>query len=228
MTLVYTSNDGAAQSQLELSTPSQNVARPVLQELASALTYPAPGGGLLRVPVGGGAPAPLLGSASGQLAFWDAVAGQWVVSDTPAAGNVPVWSAALNKWVMTPLLAPVQTQIGYAGGNSNVLTLQPGGHAPGLYAVSFVGVIRTAAASGTTACRVTWSSPTFGAELKNLQNLSSTIVGSNWLINTGTTAGARTLGIQSDGVDPITAFFSGALTGTPLIDLYACAQRVGA
>lgn len=40
MTLVYTSKDGAAQSQLELSTPSQNVARPVLQELAAILPLP--------------------------------------------------------------------------------------------------------------------------------------------------------------------------------------------
>lgn len=37
MTLVFTSNEGPAQSQIELSTPSQNVVRPRLQEIAEIL-----------------------------------------------------------------------------------------------------------------------------------------------------------------------------------------------
>lgn len=95
----WSSRSGAVGTQLQALTPGQNQ-----QGMESALVtpddviYPA-GGGLLRVPPAGGAAAEMIGTIAGQLAFWDAAAGQWTFSTTgPASGQLPIWNAALNTW----------------------------------------------------------------------------------------------------------------------------------
>lgn len=68
------------------------------------VVYPAPGGGLLRVPVGGGAPAELLGDADGQIAYWSAAGQQWVrTTAAPADGEVPAWDATAGEWLFRPV-----------------------------------------------------------------------------------------------------------------------------
>lgn len=69
----------------------------------SDLVFPAPGGGLLRVPVGGGAPAPVNGTANGQLWFYDQTAGLWVpTSSAPSDGQIARWNAGANTWEFVP------------------------------------------------------------------------------------------------------------------------------
>jgi hypothetical protein len=204
VTLVYTCNEGSAQSQLELSTPSQNVARPVLQELAQALTYPAPGGGLLRVPVGGGAPAPLIGLESGQLVAWDAAAGQWVAQR---------------------IIGVQQSQLGYApvtgGPPSNLLTLLPAGHPPGSYLFSFTTVVRTVGVgAGSLTATFNFASPNFGAQSVAL-GLSLNALGTS-----SATGIARVF--ASSGAAPLTLQFSVVgVTVSGLVDLYGAAMAVG-
>ena len=147
MTLVYTSREGSADSQLELSTPSQNVARPVLQDAATIITYPAPGGGLLRVPVGGGVPESLIGSAaSGQLVTWDNSVGQWVLTDVPPSFASPVWSSSQNKWLMSRRIM-VTALNNSLSGVVNV-ELLPAGHIPGFYQASGFVMLKTIATGG--------------------------------------------------------------------------------
>ena len=70
----------------------------------SDIVYPAPGGGLLRVAVGGGAAAPMNGSANGQLTYWSQTGGLWLPTPTaPNDGDTAVWNAAANAWQYTPL-----------------------------------------------------------------------------------------------------------------------------
>lgn len=64
------------------------------------IEYPPPGGGLLRVPVGGGAAAQMFGTLDGQLVYWDVSAGEWVPTLTaPADTQIPTWDAASGRWV---------------------------------------------------------------------------------------------------------------------------------
>lgn len=80
---------------------------------ATDIVYPAPGGGLLRVPVGGGPATQLVGSLNGQLVFWDASAGQWVVSPTaPADGQSPIWDSTNNRWNQVPAVVAAGTVSG--------------------------------------------------------------------------------------------------------------------
>lgn len=68
----------------------------------SDISYPAPGGGLLRVPVGGGVATPLQGTLNGQLVQWDNTNGLWLPTPTaPADGNIATWDAAANTWKFT-------------------------------------------------------------------------------------------------------------------------------
>lgn len=61
--------------------------------------YPPPGGGLLRVPVGGGVPEEMRGSIAGQLTYWKHSSGLWLPTDTgPSDGQSPVWNAAGEEW----------------------------------------------------------------------------------------------------------------------------------
>jgi hypothetical protein len=120
--LFWSPNAGPAGQQSQALQPGQNLqGQQAVAVDPSDLVFPAPGGGLLRVPVGGGAAAQLSGTANGQLVFWDGNAGQWVVSGTPSDGQLPVWSAALNAYVMTTL--PTPSQIAYFGLQGNPVGL---------------------------------------------------------------------------------------------------------
>lgn len=219
MTLVYTSKDGAAQSQLELSTPSQNVARPVLQDIADILTYPAPGGGLLRVPVGGGAPAPLLGTARGQLVFWDEIAGQWVVSETPVNSAVPVWSTALNKWVLQAA-SGVQSLIGWDLSAPITFVLIPPNHPAGQYVVGLDLIARTAATTASIARTYAYSAPTFGPT-----SATGAAIGINGQLGHVATTSLSQLSFRSDGASQISLTLTpSAVTGAPVFDAYAYAR----
>lgn len=73
----------------------------------SDVVYPAPGGGLLRVPVGGGVAAPINGSANGQLWYYDQSAGLWVPTSSAPADNQTIrWNAALNRYDFVEYTAP--------------------------------------------------------------------------------------------------------------------------
>lgn len=232
MTLVYTSTDGAPQTQIELSTPSSNVARAVLQDVSSMLGYPAPGGGLLRVPVGGGAPAPLNGSAaSGQLLSWDQSAGQWVLTDVPPSFASPVWSAALNRWLMTRRV--LATAINNSLSGVVNLELLPAGHIPGFYQASGFVMVKTVATGGTIS-RVFLTNGPGGVAGQTPVAISAALTALGWLgAGTSTIASAPQGNAQwfppssfvSDGSVAITARFTptGIVGGPPLVDLYGTA-----
>lgn len=58
-----------------------------------------PGGGLLRVPAGGGNVEEMRGSINGQLVYWSQSAGLWLPTPTgPSNGQIPFWNAAGNAW----------------------------------------------------------------------------------------------------------------------------------
>lgn len=65
------------------------------------IVYPAPGGGLLRVPPPGGAPAAqMFGTLPGQLTYYSQASGQWVPTATqPANGQIATWDATAGAWV---------------------------------------------------------------------------------------------------------------------------------
>lgn len=85
----------------------ENQGQPPYQALASFIdstdiTYPPPGGGLLRVPVGGGQAAEMLGTLPGQLTFWKSSQGLWLPTPTaPTDRQIPVWDATAEEWVFT-------------------------------------------------------------------------------------------------------------------------------
>ncbi len=69
------------------------------QQLPFDPAYPPPGGGLLRVPVGGGLAAPVNGTGNGNLWYYDANAGLWVpTAAAPADNQIARWNAALNRY----------------------------------------------------------------------------------------------------------------------------------
>jgi hypothetical protein len=232
MTLVYTSNEGSPDSQLELSTPSSNVARPVLQDAADILTYPAPGGGLLRVPVGGGAPVPLNGSgANGQLVSWDNSAGQWVLTDVPPSFASPVWSSTLNKWLMSSRILVAALNNSLAGVVN--LELLPAGHIPGFYQASAFVIVKTVATGGTLTRIYLTNGPGGVAGQTPVAN-SALITTLGWLGQGINGTGINQQGnaqwfppstFVSDGSAPITARFtpSGITGGPPLVDIYGTA-----
>lgn len=83
-----------------MNDAGQLPARSTAREIdPSDVVYPAPGGGTLRVPVGGGAAAPVNGTLNGQLWQYDATAGLWLPTPTaPVNGDIPIWDAAGNTW----------------------------------------------------------------------------------------------------------------------------------
>lgn len=228
MTLVYTSREGAADSQLELSTPSQNVARPVLQDIADILTYPAPGGGLLRVPVGGGTPAPLNGSASsGQLVTWDNSVGQWVLTDVPPSFASPVWSSAQNKWLMSRRI--MVTALNNSLSSVINLDLLPSGHIPGFYQASAFVIVKTVATAGTLSRTYLANGPGGVAGSTTPVAGSGQLTALGWLAANSPqptqSSWFSATGFVSDGSAPITARFTpvGITGGPPLVDIYATA-----
>ena len=95
------SPQGPEGSAFSISNPGQP---PYAAELhaveASDIIYPPPGGGLLRVPVGGGAAAEMLGTLPGQINYWSQSAGLWLPTSTaPSGGQTPVWDATAGEWV---------------------------------------------------------------------------------------------------------------------------------
>lgn len=94
---LYAENIGAQRAESQLIDPSDVV-------------YPAPGGGTLRVPVGGGAAAPINGTGNGQLWFYDAAAGLWLPSSSPGDNQVPRWNAALNRYDFVEHTSPGDLQ----------------------------------------------------------------------------------------------------------------------
>lgn len=81
-----------AQGQLPVGAQAQLVD-------GSDINYPAPGGGLLRVPPGGGPAAQMLGTLAGQLTYYDAAAGLWLPTPTaPSNGQVAQWDSVAATW----------------------------------------------------------------------------------------------------------------------------------
>ena len=125
--------------------------------------------------------------------------------------------------------------------NSNVLTLLPAGHAPGIYVVNSALIIQAVATAATALSRlISFNAPGGGA-----QTFSQSIFGAAtiWTLSTppafskGNTAAysaqstAFTLlgsNIVSDGSQPITLqFVSSGFTGTPSVDVYGSVDLVG-
>lgn len=103
--LFWSATSGPAGQQIAVLNPgnAQTPQRAILID-PSDVVYPAPGGGLLRVPVGGGAASQMRGTLDGQLTYWDNSAGLWLPSTAaPNDGDVPLWSASGNAWGFTPL-----------------------------------------------------------------------------------------------------------------------------
>jgi hypothetical protein len=125
----------------------------------SDIIYPAPGGGLLRVPVGGGPASQVLGSANGQLVFWDAGAAQWVVSaGTALDGQSPIFNVVANTWNYAPANIPAGTVpgavIGAPGSNLNSGFLRRRGFvnaASSRIGTTFAGCVLEAATTLVTA-----------------------------------------------------------------------------
>lgn len=108
-------------------------------------------------------------------------------------------------------------QLAYdASGPSNVLTLLPAGHTPGIYNVTSPCVVNTASGGGTLTAVFSYNAPTFGAT-----SISNTSIQTNAL--GGSLVSCRAL--VSDGSAPITAQMTPVgISGTPSIDVYATAQ----
>lgn len=101
----WSPNAGAVGQQAMALQPGQNVQgqQAVLLD-PSDLVYPAPGGGLLRVAVGGGPAAPVNGTGNGNLIYYDASAGLWLPTPgAPSNGQSPVWDALDNRWEFATL-----------------------------------------------------------------------------------------------------------------------------
>lgn len=97
--LYWTATSGPVGQEVSLINPGL----PPVRQRASLLDpsdiiYPAPGGGMLRVPVGGGTAAPVNGSSNGQLWSYDANAGLWVLTGAPADNQIARWNATLNQY----------------------------------------------------------------------------------------------------------------------------------
>lgn len=86
------------QSSLQADNQGPQSAQSLLLD-PSDLVFPAPGGGTLRVPVGGGPATPVNGTGNGNLWYYDQTSGLWVPSpNAPADFDVPRWNATLNRY----------------------------------------------------------------------------------------------------------------------------------
>ncbi len=148
----------------------------------------------------------------------------WVRNDAP---NLPFFTDDTNVDRQIVTAAPMQSQIGWSpatGTNSNTLTLLAAGHPAGIYSIDYVAVIRTVGVGASLSTTLTWNSPTFGAESKQLQVSSWATLGTVLSAN-GSSAGPKNIAIMSDGTAAITITWnSGAVTGPPVADLYAGAR----
>lgn len=145
---------------------------------------------------------------------------------------------------ITGAYSKVQKQLGWnpaSAANSNVFTLLPAGHAPGMYLVNSAAILRAAASAATGMNRkITFTGPN-GAGAFSVTNsvfgASPSWTGSVPVFETtntnaysATNTGFMNLGVAiiSDGSQPITLqMLSTGFTGTPSIDLYASVDFVG-
>ena len=128
--------------------------------------------------------------------------------------------------------APIVSQIGWAPaslGTSNVLTLLAAGHAPGIYEIDAVAIVRTVGTGSQMAFTLTWNSPSFGAESKQVLSAGSWASLGTVALGVGNGSGTtRQLPIHSDGSAAITLqYAAGTITaGAPVADLYGSAHLV--
>lgn len=139
-----------------------------------------------------------------------------------------------QKIVQTIQLPTLQSHLSWApnaaGQASNVLTLQPAGHTPGLYLVTPHVLVRTLQATSYLTMNITFSNagnlfyiPTNAGAGSALSITALGVSGNN-----GTTTIPRTpyvFPIYSDGISALTAQFSaaGTMGGAALLDCYASA-----
>lgn len=124
-------------------------------------------------------------------------------------------------------LNTIVSQIGWdANSPSNLLTLLPAGHEPGMYEVSFVLVVRTGSGGTTSTAVATWASPTFGAESKTLSaSLTLSSTGTTFSNGNTQTAMHRAVPIVSAGTAAITLQLNSS-GAAGVIDIYATARLI--
>lgn len=121
--LFWSPNSGPSGQQSQALLPGQNLqGQTAIAVDPSDITYPAPGGGLLRVPVGGGIATPINGTLNGQLWQYDNTAGLWTPTPTaPSNGQVAQWNSLANSWqFFAGMFFLRQTLIQVAGAGNHV------------------------------------------------------------------------------------------------------------
>lgn len=119
-----------------------------------------------------------------------------------------------------PFVLPAASrELGWDGQLPSVLTLLGAGHAPGLYSVSALIVVRVTQGAGVAFRTIYWNAP--GAPGQTVQSPQPIALGSPGTVSTDPVQ------IFSDGTAPIVVDFS---TGGVLLpaenDVYACAEKV--
>lgn len=120
---------------------------------------------------------------------------------------------------LQPTDIPVASQVGYLPGggvSSNVLTILPAGHRPGVYIVMNELIIRTTG-SGNITPTVSFTAPLIGALTIAPGGTGVTSLGQLLLTPRP---------IVSSGTAPVTIQWSSTATGTPVVDLYPAASLV--
>lgn len=147
---------------------------------------------------------------------------------------------------LTIIDAPrTQKQLGWnpaSAANSNILTLLPAGHAPGMYTISTTLILKAAATGATTIARqISFNMPNGGGPLTTSRSIFGsagawtgsvpTFEQTNTAAYSATATAFSTVStvIMSDGTQPITAqMLSSGFTGTPSIDFYASVAMLSA
>lgn len=92
------------------------------------IVYPAPGGGLLQVPVAGGVADQMKGTLAGQFPMWDLANGLWIPTPTaPSNRQVPIWDSATSRWIFTDdlnVLYRGRLFDSFLGGRTSVISAQ--------------------------------------------------------------------------------------------------------
>lgn len=184
------------------------------------------------------------GTRPGTIAFLGkapTVGRQSVAGDTPQA-QLDSIVAGLTAFGLTqddrPAGPSTQTQIGWAPNaaaqTSNVLTLLPAGHSPGLYLVVPYVFVQTVQASSYVGYAISYSNA--GAQTFQVTN-----AGANSAFNIATLGQVMAMGsasvakvpltcpVYSDGISALTVQFTsgGVFGGAALLDLYVAASAVG-
>jgi hypothetical protein len=117
--------------------------------------------------------------------------------------------------------APIVTAFGYTAGANLVLELLPTGHGLGLYIVTYSAVVRTAAATGSLTRSYQFNAPGFGAA-------SASVGGAAQLTTLGPVGLQTAVALISDGTAPLNMTLNpAAVTGAPIVDIYAAALLLG-